>query len=321
MTVVGEGNFMRHFLDLRDLSHDDIIAILSEAKRRKLVRGHGEEQDLSAKTLAMIFEKPSTRTRVSFEVGIRELGGAPIVLQKDDLQLGRGETVADTARVLSRYVHLLMLRAYHHNTLVELAQYASIPVINGLTDLLHPCQLLADILTIEERLGGIAHKKIAWIGDGNNMANSWITAATKLDFELVLACPPSLLPNADILAQAKAAGAKVTLTSNPEQAADGADVINADTWVSMGDDDTLTRKQAFNGYQINDALMARAKKEAILLHCLPAHRGEEITDAVLDGPQSAVWDEAENRLHVQKAIMVWCMEGNDMLPGAAASQP
>ena len=298
---------MRHFLDWRDLTQDDIVTILAEAQRRKLVRGHGEEQELAGKSLAMIFEKNSTRTRVSFEVGMRELGGNPIILQKDDLQLGRGETVADTARVLSRYVHAMMLRAHGHNTLLELAQYATVPVINGLTNLLHPCQLLADVLTIEEHLGSIAGKKIAWIGDGNNMANTWITVAEKLDLELVLACPESLAPNAEILAAAQQSGARVTLTHSPEAAAEGADVINADTWVSMGDDDTLTRKQAFNGFQVNAALMARANKDAIFLHCLPAHRGEEVTDEVLDGPQSKVWDEAENRLHTQKAVLLWCL--------------
>ena len=302
------GIYMRHFLDLRDLQAEDIATILTEAKRRKLVRGHGEERELTGQSIAMIFEKNSTRTRVSFEVGIRELGATPIVLQKEDLQLGRGETVADTARVLSRYVHGMMLRAYHHNTLMELAQYAATPVINGLTDLLHPCQIMADLLTVEERLGQIAGKKIAWIGDGNNMANSWITAATKLDFELTLACPQGYEPDADILAQAKAAGAKVALTTSAEDAARDADVINADTWVSMGDDDTLTRKQAFYGFQVNEALMALAKPGAVFLHCLPAHRGEEVTDAVLDGPQSAIWDEAENRLHAQKAILLWCNE-------------
>ena len=299
---------MRHFLDLRDLSAEHIATILTEAKRRKLVRGHGEERELTGQSIAMIFEKNSTRTRVSFEVGIRELGATPIVLQKDDLQLGRGETVADTARVLSRYVHGMMLRAYHHNTLMELAQYAGVPVINGLTDLLHPCQIMADILTVEERIGSIAGKKIAWIGDGNNMANSWLTAAMKLDFELVLACPNGHAPDEEITAAAKAAGAKVTLATSPEDAARDADVVNADTWVSMGDDDTLTRKQAFYGYQVNEALMALAKPAAIFLHCLPAHRGEEVTDAVLDGPQSAIWDEAENRLHAQKAILLWCNE-------------
>jgi ornithine carbamoyltransferase len=298
---------MRHFLDLRDLTQNDIIAILAEAQRRKNARGQGEEQDLGGKSLAMIFEKNSTRTRVSFEVAMRELGGTPIILQKEDLQLGRGETVADTARVLARYVHAMMLRAYHHNTLMELAQYSSAPVINGLTDLLHPCQIMADVLTIEQHFGDIAGKKIAWVGDGNNMANSWITMAQKMDFELVLACPASLPPNADILKSALAAGAKVRLTTSPQDAVEGADVVNADTWVSMGDDDTLTRKQAFKGFQVDEALMAKAKKEAVFLHCLPAHRGEEVTDAVLDGPQSLVWQEAENRLHVQKAILLWCL--------------
>jgi ornithine carbamoyltransferase len=297
---------MKHFLDWRDLTRDDITAILTEAQRRKRMRG-SEEQSLSGKSLAMIFEKNSTRTRVSFEVGMRELGGNPVVLQKDDLQLGRGETVADTARVLSRYVHAIMLRAHGHNTLIELAQYATVPVINGLTNLLHPCQLMADVLTIEEHLGGIAGKKVAWVGDGNNMANTWITVAMKLDFELVLACPAGLQPDAEIVKQAKAAGANVTLTNSPADAVRGAQVVNADTWVSMGDDDTLTRKQAFNGFQVNEALMKLAHKDAIFLHCLPAHRGEEVTDAVLDGSQSKVWDEAENRLHTQKAILLWCL--------------
>jgi len=298
---------MPHFLDLRDLSREQIVTILTEAQHRKLVRSSGEQQNLQGKSLAMIFEKNSTRTRVSFEVGMREMGGNPVVLQKDDLQLGRGETVADTARVLSRYCHAMMLRAYHHNTLVELAQYASVPVINGLTDLLHPCQIMADVLTIEDKLGSIAGKKIAWVGDGNNMANTWITAAEKLDFELVLACPASLPPDAEFIEGAKKAGANVRLATSPEDAVDGADVVTTDTWVSMGDDDTLTRKQAFHGFQVNEALMARAAKNAIFLHCLPAHRGEEVSDAVLDGPQSMVFDEAENRLHVQKAILLWCM--------------
>lgn len=299
---------MRHFLDFRDLSKTDLMVILTEAQRRKRTRLMGDSQPLTGKSLAMIFEKNSTRTRVSFEVGMRELGGHAVVLQKNDLQLGRGETVADTARVLSRYVHAMMLRAYHHNTLIELAQYATVPVINGLTDLLHPCQVLADILTIEECLGDIEGKKVAWIGDGNNMANSWITAAEKFNFELVLACPQTLLPDMEMLAAASKNGANVRLTTKPMEAADWADVVTTDTWVSMGDDDTLTRKQAFQGFQVNEAMMARANKDAIFLHCLPAHRGEEVSDAVLDGAQSKVWDEAENRLHVQKAILLWCME-------------
>lgn len=299
---------MKHFLDLRDLTRDDITSILAEATRRKLARGHGEELELTGKSIGLIFEKNSTRTRVSFDVGIREMGGNPLVLQKNDLQLGRGETVADTARVLSRYLHGLMLRAYRHETLVELAQYASVPVINGLTNLLHPCQVMADIMTIEERLAGIAGKTVAWVGDGNNMANTWITAACKLNFSLRLACPASLMPNAEIIAQAKAAGADLILTHTPEEAVRNADVVTTDTWVSMGDDDTLTRKQAFHGFQVNEALMKHAREHAVFLHCLPAHRGEEVSDAVLDGPQSAIWDEAENRLHVQKAILLWCMD-------------
>ena len=297
----------RHFLDFRDITRDDVIAILSEAAKRKRNRSIGEDQTLNGRTLAMIFEKPSTRTRVSFEVGVHEMGGHAVVLQKEDLQLGRGETVADTARVLSRYAHIMMLRAYHHNTLIELAQYSSIPVINGLTDLLHPCQLMADILTIEQRFSRMSGRKIAWVGDGNNMANTWITVAEKFDFELILACPESLQPDMAIFEAAKKKGAKVRLTTKPEEAVEGADVVNTDTWVSMGDDDTLTRKQAFKGFQVNEKLMERAAPNAAFFHCLPAHRGEEVSDGVLDSDRSAVWDEAENRLHVQKAIMLWCL--------------
>jgi ornithine carbamoyltransferase len=298
---------MRHFLDWRALSATEINSILAEATQRKAARG-SEDRNLRGKSLAMIFEKNSTRTRVPFETAINELGGHALILQKDDLQLGRGETVADTARVLSRYVHAIMLRAHSHATIMELAQYATVPVINGLTNLLHPCQLLADVMTVEERLGSIQGKTIAWVGDGNNMANSWITAADKLGFTLKLACPKTLQPDAGVLADAKKNDAKIILTTKPEEAVEGADVVVTDTWISMGDDDTLTRRQAFNGFQINDAMMKRAKEKAIFLHCLPAHRGEEVTDSVLDGPQSAVWDEAENRLHVQKAVLLWCLE-------------
>jgi ornithine carbamoyltransferase len=298
---------MRHFLDWRALSAADLNEILSEAVRRKSMRARGDEHTLAGKSLAMIFEKNSTRTRVSFEVAITELGGHAVVLQKDDLQLGRGETVADTARVLSRYCHALMLRAYSHASLLELAQYATVPVINGLTDLLHPCQLLADVMTVEERLGSIKGKKVAWVGDGNNMANSWIIAAEKFHFQLHLACPKTLAPNQEILDGSKARGAHITLTNKPEEAVAAADVVVTDTWISMGDDDTLTRKQAFNGFQVNAALMSKAKPKALFLHCLPAHRGEEVSDEVLDGAQSVVWDEAENRLHVQKAVLLWCL--------------
>ena len=298
---------MRHFLDFRDLSRDDVITILAEAARLKAARGE-HAKPLVGKSLAMIFEKNSTRTRVSFEVAMKELGGHPLVLKKEDLQLGRGETVADTARVLSRYVHAMMLRAYYHTTLQELAQYSTAPVINGLTDLLHPCQLMADLLTVEERIGGVMGKKVAWVGDGNNMANTYITVAEKMGFELALACPQAYQPDEDIFEDAVARGAKITLAATPQEAVTNADVVVTDTWVSMGDDDTLTRKQAFYGFQVNDALMALANPNAVFLHCLPAHRGEEVSDSVLDGPQSAVWDEAENRLHTQKAILLWCLE-------------
>jgi ornithine carbamoyltransferase len=296
---------MKHFLDLRDLTQADMDTILSTAAHLKATRGV-HDQPLEDKALGMIFEKNSTRTRVSFEVAIRELGGYAVVLQKEHLQLGRGETVADTAQVLSRYIHAIMLRAHGHATLLELAQYAKVPVINGLTDLLHPCQVMADLLTVIERLDTVRGRTIAWVGDGNNMANTFVTASPLCHFVLRLACPKNLQPNAELIAQAKAKGANITLTTSPEEAVAGADVIVTDTWVSMGDDDTLTRRQAFHGFQVNEALMARAHKEAIFLHCLPAHRGEEVSDAVLDGPQSAVWDEAENRLHVQKAILLWC---------------
>jgi ornithine carbamoyltransferase len=298
---------MPHFIDLRDISGETIHALLAEAARQKNMCGKSTDHCLSGKSLALIFEKNSTRTRVSFEVAMRELGGEVITMRKDDLQLGRGETVADTARVLSRYVHAIMLRAYHHNTLMELAQYADVPVINGLTDLLHPCQILADILTVQEKLGSIEGKTIAWVGDGNNMANTWITAAMRLNFTLRLACPEGYTPDADILKQAVASGARVSLTHDARVAVKGADVVTTDTWVSMGDDDTLSRRQAFEPLRVDDALMKLAKPSAIFLHCLPAHRGEEVTSSVLDGPQSCVWDEAENRLHVQKAVLKWCL--------------
>ncbi len=297
---------MKHFIDLRDLTAKDIHNILVRAKDLKRHR-HLHDGPLHDKALAMIFEKNSTRTRVSFEVGIRELGGYAIVLQKENLQLGRGETVADTAQVLSRYVHAIMLRAHHHTTLLELGQYSKVPVINGLTDLLHPCQIMADLMTIEEHFGTIKGKTLAWVGDGNNVANTFITAAKKCDFTFRYCSPKKHQPDSQILADAAAEGAHIERVDTPEAAVEGADVVITDTWVSMGDDDTLTRRQAFKNFQVNDALMARASKDAIFLHCLPAHRGEEVSDSVLDGPQSRVWDEAENRLHAQKAIVLWCM--------------
>jgi ornithine carbamoyltransferase len=247
--------------------------------------------------------KSSTRTRVSFEVGTWQLGGHALFLSPRDVQLGRGEPVADTARVLSRYVDGIMIRTYAHDEVELLAKYADVPVINGLTDLLHPCQILADILTIRQHLGTIEGKKVAWIGDGNNMANSWINAAYRLGFELVLACPEGYEPDKAILDRAQSV-ANVRVVRDPSEAAQGADVVNTDVWASMGqEDEQAIREKAFKGYIVDDALMSRAKNSAIFLHCLPAHRGEEVSASVIDGPQSVVWDEAENRLHVQKAIM------------------
>ncbi len=291
-----------HFLTLQDFSAEQLTAILDLAGQLKEERRQGTLRDvLAGKTLAMIFEKPSTRTRVSFEVAMTELGGKAMVLQKQDLQLGRGETVADTAQVLSRYVHAIMLRSHHHATLEELAEYSSVPVINGLTDKYHPCQLMADLLTMKEHLGGISGKIVTWVGDGNNMCHSWMNAASILGFTLHVATPSGFQPKIPVDEQA------VNVFDDPKEAAAGADVIVTDTWVSMGDDDTLSRRQSFVEYQVNEALMRLAKAEAIFMHCLPAHRGDEVSDEVMDGPQSVIFDEAENRLHAQKAILLHCL--------------
>ena len=257
----------------------------------------------------MIFEKPSTRTRVSFEVGMRQLGGEPVVLEPSGTQLGRGESVADTARVLSRYVDAIMIRTTAESKLLEMAEYATVPVINGLTDRTHPCQLMADVMTFEERRGPIAGKVIAWCGDGNNMATSWLHAAVRFGFELRLACPETLEPPEDVVAWARAEGAKITVSHDLEEAVAGADAVVTDVWVSMGDgpDDGGMRHNLLRPYQIDERVMTMAAKDAIFMHCLPAHRGEEVTEAVIDGPQSAVWDEAENRLHAQKGILFWCL--------------
>jgi len=264
---------------------------------------------LAGKMLAVIFEKPSTRTRVSFEVGIRQLGGEPVVLESAGSQLGRGETVGDTARVLSRYVDAIMIRTTSEANLLEMAEHASVPVINGLTDRTHPCQLMADVMTFEEHRGPIAGKVVVWSGDGNNMASSWIHAAVRFGFELRLACPEQLSPPAEVLAWAKAEGGNIVVTSAVEEAVAGADCVVTDTWVSMGDEDgdSPNRHNLLRPYQVDDRLMALAKPEAIFMHCLPAHRGHEVTASVIDGPQSVVWDEAENRLHAQKGILYWCL--------------
>lgn len=301
-------NHPNHFLDLRNIPARDLQHMVQAAKDLKWERQQGEKNhQLDGKTLVMIFEKNSTRTRMSFELAMAELGGYVMSFNADQLQLGRGETVADTARVISRYGHAIMLRANSHSTITELAEHASIPVINGLTDLCHPCQIMADILTIEEKLGGIEGKTLAWVGDGNNVANSFIAAAPKFGFTLQLACPNELKPDQEFLDYANHEGGKVMLCSSPGEAVAEADVVITDTWVSMGDNNAEERMKLLAPYQVNKELMALAKKEAIFLHCLPAHRGEEVTAEVIDGKQSAVWDEAENRLHVQKAVLLWCL--------------
>lgn len=299
---------MPHFIDLLDISSADLRSMLTRAAALKKQRAKGEYPKLLAdKKLAMIFEKNSTRTRVSFEVGMVELGGHPIFLSTNDMQLGRGESIADTARVLSRYVDAITLRCHDHAHLRELAACGDVPVINALSNLSHPCQIMADILTIEEHRGPITGKTIAWVGDGNNVANSFISAAIKVGFTLRLACPPELTPHENYLNVARVAGADVIVTASPQDAVAGADAVVTDCWVSMGDTDADRRMQLLAPYQVDAALMARAKPDALFLHCLPAHRGEEVTADVIDGPQSVIWDEAENRLHAQKAVLLWCL--------------
>jgi ornithine carbamoyltransferase len=306
---------LRHFLDLDQIDPATLRDILDRSSSYKKGRANGgHPRPLAGKTLAMIFEKPSTRTRVSFEVGMRELGGQTVMLGTTDTQLGRGESIADTARVLSRYVDIIMIRTTLEEKLLEMARYATVPVINGLTDRTHPCQLMADVMTYEEHRGSIKGKVVAWSGDGNNMATSWIHAAVQFDFELRIACPPELAPPADVLAWAKARNGRVSVCHDPEQAVRGADCVVTDTWVSMGGHEDPESPQAgrrhnlLRSYQVDERLMTGAKADAIFMHCLPAHRGEEVTEGVIDGPQSVVWDEAENRLHAQKAILAWCLE-------------
>ncbi len=295
----------RHFLAIPDLAPAELIGLMELAARMKA--GTYREKPLAGKTLGMIFAKSSTRTRVSFEVGAYQLGGHALFLSSRDIQLGRGEPIRDTARVLSRYLDGIMIRTFDHPDVEELARYGTIPVINGLTDLLHPCQVLADLLTVRESLGTWNDKVIAWVGDGNNMANSWLNAAGTLGFELRLACPSGYEPNAEILERNRAK-TRVTLTTDPREAVRGAHVVNTDVWASMGQEqEQETRARAFAGYIVDPALMRLADPGAIFLHCLPAHRGEEVADEVIEGPQSRVWDEAENRLHVQKALMAFLL--------------
>lgn len=296
----------RHFLDLDSLDTAVLRRIIELGKACKAGKPDHGPSPLAGRHLAMIFEKPSTRTRVSFEVGMRQLGGEVIVLTQHDTQLGRGETIADTARVLSRFVDAIMIRTSKPAKLVEMAEYASVPVINGLTDASHPCQVMADIMTFEEHRGPMKGRVVAWSGDGNNVATSWIHAAAHFGFELRLACPQPLMPSRVAVDWARGNGATIALTDDPQEAVEGADCVITDTWLSMGFREE-NRHNLLAPYQVNEALMARAKPDALFMHCLPAHRGEEVTAAVIDGPQSVVWDEAENRLHVQKGILIWCL--------------
>ena len=298
----------RHFLDLDRIAPAELRRMLNWAAAYKRGRPPaGEQKPLAGKALAMIFEKPSTRTRVSFELAIKQLGGDAVVLERGSSQLGRGETIADTARVLSRYVDAIMVRTTKEEKLLELAGAATVPVINGLTDRTHPCQLMADVMTFEEHQGPIKGRVVAWSGDGNNMATSWIHAAVQFGFELRLACPPELPPPSDVLGWAKQRGGIIGVTSNVEDAVKGADCVVTDVWVSMGEHEPTNQHNLLRPYQVDERVMSLAKKDAIFMHCLPAHRGEEVTAAVIDGPRSAAWDEAENRLHAQKGILAWCV--------------
>ncbi len=292
----------RDFLALTDLSKDEILELFRVAEGLK--NGDNRSKPLAGQTLAMIFAKSSTRTRVSFEVGMYQLGGHALFLSSGDLQLGRGEPIKDMARVLSRYVDGIMIRTYQHADVEELARHATVPVVNGLTDLLHPCQVLADLFTIHEVFGGVEDRVVAWVGDGNNMANSWLNAAAVLGFELRLACPEGYAPDRTLFDAAKAKTV-VSITDDPDEAVRGAHVVNTDVWASMGqEDESSARELAFRGYNVDSNRMRLADDDAIFLHCLPAHRGEEVEEAVFEGPQSRVFDEAENRLHIQKALLV-----------------
>ncbi|AHJ64177.1 Ornithine carbamoyltransferase [Granulibacter bethesdensis] len=299
-----DASCVRHFLDLKDIEPDALRRMLDAAAGFK--GADTSSRPLAGRTLALIFEKPSTRTRISFELAMRQLGGDVIMLSGKEMQLGRGETLADTARVLSRYVDAVMLRTGSSTKLHELARHATVPVINGLTELSHPCQIMADILTFEEHRGPIAGKAVAWVGDGNNVAHSWIEAAARFGFSLRLACPDTLQPHADIVAWARDNGGDVTLVADPKEAVAGVQCVVTDCWVSMSDDPS-GRHEKLRPYQVDEALMALAAPDALFMHCLPAHRGEEVTDGVIDGPHSVVFDEAENRLHAQKGVLVWAM--------------
>ena len=302
---------LRHFIDIDDYDSETLRFVLDCAKDlKKSFKSPAAPGPRLADGafLAMLFEKTSTRTRVSFDVAMRQLGGEAIVLNHSDMQLGRGETIADTARVLSRYVDAIMMRAISHETLIELAKYATVPVINGLSDRSHPCQILADVLTLEEKKGPVEPLLVTWVGDGNNVAASWIHAAVRYGFTLHIATPKKLQPPLDLINWAHSEGGKLVLFEDPREAAEGADCVVTDVWVSMGQEKTAERIDLLEPYQVNAAVMERAAKDAIFMHCLPAHRGREVTAEVIDGPQSVVFDEAENRLHAQRAIIAWCLE-------------
>jgi ornithine carbamoyltransferase len=302
---------VRHFIDIHSLDARILRRIIDTAhamkKAGKRVPADMRPAGIADTVLGLIFEKPSTRTRISFDVAMRQLGGQSLMLNNTDLQLGRGESIADTARVLSRYIDIVMIRANAHATVDELAHYATIPIVNGLTEKSHPCQIMADVMTFEERLGPIAGRTIAWVGDGNNVAASWMHAAVKFGFTLKVACPPTLAPASDVVKWAAAEGGNVEIMDDPAAAVADAHCVVTDTWVSMGQTDAARRKKLLGPYAVDAALMKRAAPDAIFMHCLPAYRGHEVTADVIDGPQSVVFDEAENRLHVQKAILAWCL--------------
>jgi ornithine carbamoyltransferase len=307
---------MPHFLDINTTAAADLRHMIDEARRIKTARGdrpkgmRDDETPLAGRMVALIFDKPSTRTRVSFDVGVRQMGGQTMALSGADMQLGHGETIADTARVLSRYVDMIMIRTFEEATLLEMAEHATVPVINGLTNRTHPCQIMADIMTFEEHRGPIKGRKVVWSGDGNNVFASFAHAAGQFGFDLVFTGPPPLDPEMVFIEEARAKGVSVTIERDPHKAVEGADLVVTDTWVSMHDPQSARerRHNQLRAYQVNEALMARAKPDALFMHCLPAHRDDEATSAVMDGPHSVIFDEAENRLHAQKAVMRWCLD-------------
>ncbi|MGW8205343.1 MAG: ornithine carbamoyltransferase [Hyphomicrobiaceae bacterium] len=302
---------LRHFLDIDQLPAKTLRRIVDNAhalkKAGRKTPAKLKPKGISEAVLVMIFEKPSTRTRISFDVAMRQLGGQTIMLNHTDLQLGRGESISDTAHVVSRYIDAIMIRANSHDTLLTLAEHATVPVINGLTDKSHPCQVMADIMTFEEHLGPIAGKTVAWVGDGNNVAVSWMQAAVQFGFAIRIACPAALKPEKAVIDWVRANGGDLTITSDARKAVAGAHCVVTDTWVSMGQSDGVRRKKLLKPFAVDDALMNRAHENAIFMHCLPAYRGLEVSESVIDGPKSAVLDEAENRLHAQKAILAWCL--------------